>query len=595
MSSPTEIRLNELNLDMINPPYDKIFDSEQGAHKTVVIGKPGCFSPGTKVMMYDGTLKNVEDVVVGDMVMGDDSTCRNVFGVCAGEEHMYEVCPDHGESYTVNERHKLVLVSRGCKTHKKGEIIEIKVGDFLSKPPGFQSRWEIFRNCVDFPEREVEIDPYLIGLCLTDKQRIFKHLIGFYLCDTIDQDLLKEHVRDSYLDKELYDRCVKFWTDNLLNEKLCIPLEYKVNSRRNRLKLLAGLLDSDSYYDMNKKVYEITQSQKSFVDDIVFLCRTLGLSVELKEMINTYIDHGSESQQDFYYRISISGDLAGIPCLIRGIPWQAPTKKPYENLPCKNKLSSTFSLKKQGIGQYYGFTLDGNHRFLLGTCDVVRNTGKTTLIASLLYWKKHIFPIAMAMSGSEDSNHFYRTILPSTFVYNSYDEEKIKDFIRRQKIAKQHLQYPWGVMLLDDCTDDIKVFNKPVQHALYKKGRHWKMWYILSLQYAMDVKPVIRVNVDGCFILRESSPKIRKIIWENYAGIIPDFSLFCKILDCCTDDYTALYIHNATQTNNWQDCVFWYKANPDDIPPDFRFGCDDYWKFHYQRYNPEYVDPLDAE
>ena len=28
-----------------------------------------------------------------------------------------------------------------------------------------------------------------------------------------------------------------------------------------------------------------------------------------------------------------------------------------------------------------------------------------------------------------------------------------------------------------------------------------------------------------------------KSLWENYAGIIPDFSSFCSILDQITDDY----------------------------------------------------------
>ena len=216
-------------------------------------------------------------------------------------------------------------------------------------------------------------------------------------------------------------------------------------------------------------------------------------------------------------------------------------------------------------------------------------TGKTTLIASILYGKRHIFPVALAMSGSEDSNGFYRKILPSTFVYNDYDEDVVKSFIRRQKIAKEHLVNPWGVILLDDCTDDPRIFNKPLQHGMYKRGRHWKMWYILSLQYAMDVKPVIRTNVDGIFILREPLLKNRKTLWENYASIIPDFSMFCDIMDQVTDDYTALYIKNDAHANNFQDCVFWYKANI--VPDDFKFGCPEYHSFHNARYNPEYVEP----
>ena len=92
---------------------------------------------------------------------------------------------------------------------------------------------------------------------------------------------------------------------------------------------------------------------------------------------------------------------------------------------------------------------------------------------------------------------------PSTFVYDKLEEGVITEFIKRQKIAKQYLQNPWAVLLLDDCTDDPKLFNKPLFHGLYKNGRHWKMWFILSLQYCMDVKPVIRTNIDGTFILRE--------------------------------------------------------------------------------------------
>jgi len=55
-------------------------------------------------------------------------------------------------------------------------------------------------------------------------------------------------------------------------------------------------------------------------------------------------------------------------------------------------------------------------------------TGKTTLISSLLYSKKHIIPIGIVMSGSEDSNGHYKKMLPNTFVFNDYDEDVIKKF-----------------------------------------------------------------------------------------------------------------------------------------------------------------------
>jgi hypothetical protein len=201
--------------------------------------------------------------------------------------------------------------------------------------------------------------------------------------------------------------------------------------------------------------------------------------------------------------------------------------------------------------------------------------------------KRSIFPVGLVMSGTEDSNQHYQKMFPAAFVYNKLDEKKINDFITRQKVAKRHLANPWAILLLDDCMDDPKIFNKPLFQALYKNGRHWKMLLIVSLQYAMDIRPAIRVNVDGVFIFREPSVKIRKVIWENYASIIPDFTLFCAIMDEITSEYTALYIHNQTTTNNWHDCVYWYKAQPS---PPFKFGCQEIWKFNKQRLNPNYKE-----
>lgn len=46
-----------------------------------LFGAPGtgkCFAKGTKILMWNGEVKNIEDVEVGELVMGDDSTPREV-------------------------------------------------------------------------------------------------------------------------------------------------------------------------------------------------------------------------------------------------------------------------------------------------------------------------------------------------------------------------------------------------------------------------------------------------------------------------------------------------------------------------------------
>lgn len=218
------------------------------------------------------------------------------------------------------------------------------------------------------------------------------------------------------------------------------------------------------------------------------------------------------------------------------------------------------------------------------------NTGKSTLIQGILYAKKHIFPVGIAMSGSEDTNHTFSKIMPSTFVYNDYDEDKVKDFIKRQKLACQHLPNPWAFIVIDDCTDDPRIFNKPLQTAMFKKSRHWKSLYILSLQYAMDIKPQIRTMLDGVFILRESLENNREKLYRNFASIIPTYKLFCDIMDQLTEDFHALYIHNTTSSNKWQDCVFYWKAPL--VPKGWKAGAPEFYDFHNQRYNTEYVDPV---
>jgi len=218
-------------------------------------------------------------------------------------------------------------------------------------------------------------------------------------------------------------------------------------------------------------------------------------------------------------------------------------------------------------------------------------TGKSILIGSLLYNKRTLIPTGLIMSGTEDSNHYYQNIFPSTFIYNSLQTEKMKDFRSRQKVANRYLPNPWSLLLLDDCTDTPATLRTPLFQDYMKNGRHWNILFIISLQYCMDVLPSIRTNIDGTFILRESNLKNRKSLYENYAGIIPTFKLFCSLMDALTEDYTALYIHNAGKQNDWQECVFYYKAP---YPtPEFKFGSDDFWEFHETRYNKDYRDPFD--
>ena len=73
----------------------------------------GCHAAGQLVMMYDWSTKKVEDVVVGDRLMGRDRASRTVLGLARGEDFMVDIVP-HAElpvwePWRVNRGHILTV------------------------------------------------------------------------------------------------------------------------------------------------------------------------------------------------------------------------------------------------------------------------------------------------------------------------------------------------------------------------------------------------------------------------------------------------------------------------------------------------------
>jgi replicative DNA helicase len=117
-----------------------------------------CLGRGTKVVMFDGTLKNVEDVKIGDKLMGDDSKPRNVLSTTSGREQMYWIRQNKGIDYRVNESHILSLKrSRTEGPHKNGDILNINVKEFLEKSPKFKSNYKGYKVSVEFKNEKLSV------------------------------------------------------------------------------------------------------------------------------------------------------------------------------------------------------------------------------------------------------------------------------------------------------------------------------------------------------------------------------------------------------------------------------------------------------
>ena len=106
-------------------------------------------------------------------------------------------------------------------------------------------------------------------------------------------------------------------------------------------------------------------------------------------------------------------------------------------------------------------------------------------------------------------------------------------------------------------------------------GRHFKIFFIITMQFPLGVPPNLRTNIDYVFILRENTINNRKRIFDNYAGIFPNFDIFNQVMDQCTQNYECLVIDNTSKSNEINDVIYWYKAAPH---PDFKIGAPIFWQ-----------------
>ena len=369
-----------------------------GAILEVPCGKGKCTGRDTPIMMYDGTIKMVQDIKVGDVIMGDDSTPRNVLSLARGKEQMYKVIPKKGDPYIVNESHILSLKYSSAvnKNTPKGTVLDISVLDYLDLPKSYHGKGGVlvgYRVPITFPKKEVGLDPYLLGYWLGDGN---SRGVGI---STQESCVLKYLTENTFVNKHpsLYLQYTGLQYDYRINsynkiekgsnefmnylrkydliQNKHIPHDYKCNDRKTQLELLAGIIDSDGSSSCNS--YDIIQKNEKLLDDIIFLARSLGFAAYKSVCKKTCIYKG-EKKEGTYYRTYIHGKG------LDEIPVKCLRKKVEPRKQIKDALNTRIQLEKLGIDNYYGFEIDGNRRFVMGDFTVTHNTVMALKIISEL-------------------------------------------------------------------------------------------------------------------------------------------------------------------------------------------------------------------
>ena len=360
------------------------------------LGSGKCHAKGTPIIMSTGEIKLVENIVVGDTLMGDDSTPRQVLSLAQGTDRMYNIISNCGDKYKVNKEHILCLKASGFpklrlnkhtsvsnymvqwiednnfqvntftfnttddldKNTKKAEaiaffetiqknddtnknIIEVSVKEYLLLTDKQKNALKGYKVPVTFSEKTLPLDPYTIGCWLSGKTHKYEAL------------LTEIHTKIANLNEE----------SKAIFVKGTIPFIYKCNSRTNRLLLLAGFIDICGHLCKNGD-FVFTQNKKTLMNDIVFLVRSLGFGCYTRI---------KKSKKAWSIRITGSG-LELIPTLI-------PRKQATPKSHIVDALVTKIRVEYAEEGEYYGFMLDGNCRYLIGDFSVTHNTCTSIALA----------------------------------------------------------------------------------------------------------------------------------------------------------------------------------------------------------------------
>lgn len=464
---------------------DRLTSGWQPSDLVIIAARPGmgkCLGKGTKVLMYDGSLRCVENLKPGELLMGDDSTPRLILSTTKGREMMYWVRQNKGIDYRVNESHILSLKpSRTEWSHQNGDILNISVSDYLGQSAKFKSNYKGYKVAVEFAERSVSVHPYFLGLWLGDGSSDSSNIA------TTDEEVvsyLETYAGDLGLtlkkQKQAPEKCPIYRIANDRQNALAfslhgllrklgvlgnkhIPQDYLLNTTQKRLELLAGLIDSDGHYLVQSNGFEITQKDENLAHQIKFLCDSLGFRTSLTAKEAQIAAIGFES---IVWRLRIYGDLDKVPVRIQ-------RKQPNSWKSKINWQVTGIHVEADKVDDYYGFELDGNGLFLLSDMTVTHNTAMVLAVAlnAARDFNKGVALFSLEMASTQLVQRLIS--MESEIPANKFRNGKLEDYEWQQlQTTVERLN---SVPIFIDDTPAINIFE------LRAKCRRLKMQHDIQL------------------------------------------------------------------------------------------------------------------
>jgi len=207
-------------------------------------GRGKCLGKDTPILMYDMSIKKVQHVKVGDLLMGDDSAPRKVQSLARGRETMYKIYTDTGH-YIVNESHILSL-----KT-KDNMVVDISLLDYISNKHSYKKLYG-----------------YRVGVNRDDRVGVNASISANENANAnneeIQTQISPQRAYSHGWNRSSFDRALTAHHLSCKEEYKVIKQEFLNTDRMTRIHLLAGIMD------YNIKVHH---NKENIFKDIIGDCR----------------------------------------------------------------------------------------------------------------------------------------------------------------------------------------------------------------------------------------------------------------------------------------------------------------------------------
>lgn len=390
-------------------------------------GEAGCHIYDTEILMYDGSVKMVQDIKEDELVMGDDSTPRRVLETVKGFDQMYKIThKENNESYIVNKDHILTLVYKHKKHIQRNEtcfvIYYFDDQSYSVKELIFYYDEDNYHTvCKTAIEHFNNINENrIIDISITDYLKlnsfIKNNLFG-----------IKTHVEFSYRQLALdpYIAGSMFGFNTIVDNNTNIDM-YIINTIDIRLQFLSGVMDLYGYI-YKEKCYMRFNEINNGIEQILFLLTSLNIKYKIKD--NAVI---------------ISKN-------IRSRKYQTINNHKYKL--CK------INVEEYRPSMYYGFRLDNNHRYLMANMIVTHNCGKTHLVKKaikyLIQKNKKIgitgsTGVSASLIGGTTLHSFLKIGFGKKTVEEMFEKIKNKDKSTFSKIEKLEVLIIDEISMIDN-------------------------------------------------------------------------------------------------------------------------------------------------